>query len=788
MFKNYLKIAWRNLISNRLYSLLNIIGLSVAMAACFILLLYVYFEIGYDHHNEKLDRIYQVYTNFGNNNTFSTNKSTPVQVANVLKKDFPAVEEAAVASRQGKMLFGINNKQVRLETLAASASISRIFSFRFSPGSPQYIPADASSVVITRSAAAKLFGNEHPIGQTIKYNNHNLLKVAAVIEDLPANASVQFDALLSWETLLAEETWIKEEGWYNYSFTTYLLAKENADIAALNKGVGDILLKYDNNKNNKLFIYPFSSVHLYDEFKEGFPQGGRIRLIRLMLIMACSILLIGCINFMNMSTARSVKRAKEVGVRKAIGAPRKSLIAQFLGESMLLAVISFVIALALTIVLLPVFNTLLQLKLAIPYNNPTVWLAVTSVILFTGFIAGSYPAFFLSSFRPIKVLKGNLAGTGKTSVRPRQVLVVVQFTFAICLILSSIMIYRQVQYVKDRPLGYNNSRLIEFSPEGTLYENFEAFRQEAINANAIVDGTLSGSGINESFGSTWGITWPGQLAGEDKMMINQMATGYHFISTMGLTLVQGRDFSRALPSDSIAVILNEAAVKMMRLEQPLGKFIKWQGLDRHIVGVIKDFSYDNPFDLSKPMIIGFKKDWIGNVTLRLNPGLSVSASLTKLDALLKKMNPGYPFDYRFTDDIFAEKFHAEQMLGKLAFIFTILSVVISCLGLFGLAAFSAEQRQKEIGIRKVLGANISSIWLHLSGEFVGLVVIAFIIGATTSGYMMKEWLVKYEYHTNISLAVLITTLSLALLICLLTVSFQAIKAATANPVKALRTE
>lgn len=786
--KNYFKTAWRSLISNRLYSLLNITGLGVAMAACFILLLYVHFEVSYDHQNEKLDRIYQVYTNFGNNNEWSTIASTPVRVAEVLKKDFPAVEEAAVAMPGGKMLFGINEKQVRLETFLASASLSDIFTFRFLPGSPQQIPADASSVVLSRSAAEKLFGNENAVGQTIKYANEHLLKVGAVVEDLPANASLKFEALIPWETVTALQPWVKEEGWYNYSFITYLLAGKNTDIAALKKGVEGILLKYDNNKSNKLFIYPFSRNHLYGEFKNGLPDGGRIRLIRLMAIMACSILLIGCINFMNMSTARSVKRAKEVGVRKAIGAPRRSLIAQFLSESMLTAAIAFVLALALTSALLPVFNSLLQLKLSIPYDRPVLWLIATAVILFTGFLAGSYPALFLSSFRPVKVLKGSIAGAGKASVRPRQALVVVQFTFAIGLILSSIMVYRQVQYVKDRPLGYNNKGLIEFTPEGALGKNFEAFRREAIRAGAIVDGTLSGSGINESFGSTWGLTWPGQLAGEEKLMISQMAATYHFTSTMGLTLTQGRDFSEAQPSDSAAVILNEAAVKMMRLEQPLGKPIKWQGVNRQVVGVVKDFSYNNPFDLSKPVIIGFQKDWIENVTLKLNPATPVAENLAKLDHLLKKMNPGYPFDYRFTDRVFAEKFRDEQMLGNLAGIFTVLSVIISCLGLFGLAAFSAEQRQKEIGIRKVLGAGISSIWLHLSREFVGLVGIAFIIGASASGYLMKEWLMKYEYRTHVSPLILVTTFALALLICLLTVSFQAIKAAVANPVKALRTE
>ncbi|WP_345028377.1 ABC transporter permease [Ravibacter arvi] len=788
MIRNYFKTAWRNLASNRFYSLINIIGLGVAMAACFVLLLYVYFEVSYDHQNEKLGRIYKVYTNFRNNDEWSTGKYSPFQVAGVLKKDFPAVEEAAVGVGPWKTLFSVGDKQVRLETMAASASLSGIFTFRFLPGSPQYIPADASSVVITRSAAERLFGDENVIGRTLKHNNKYLLKVAAVMEDLPANSSLRFEAFIPLEVLIAQEPSVKGQGWYNYSYTNYLLVRENTDIAALNKEVGGILLKYDDNKNNKLFIYPFADSHLYDEFKNGLPEGGRIRMVRLMLIMAGAILLIGCINFMNMSTARSMKRAREVGVRKTVGAPRNLLIAQFLGESMLMAAISFIFALLLTIVLLKAFNSLLQLELSIPYDHPWVWLIATGVIVFTGFIAGSYPAFFLSSFRPVKVLKGSITGAGRASVRPRQVLVIVQFSFAICLILSSIVIYRQVQYVKNRPLGYENKGLIEFSPEGNLYQNFEAFRREAINANAIVDGTLSASGINESFGSTWGVTWPGQLPGEEKLMISQMATNYHFVSTMGLTLTQGRDFSEAYPSDSAALILNEAAVKMMRLEQPLGQTIKWQGTNRYVVGVVKDFSYNSPFDLSKPIVIGFRKDWAENITLKLNPGLPVSESLAKLDQILGKMNPGYPFDYRFTDEIFAGKFHAEQMLGNLALAFTVLSVLISCLGLFGLATFSAEQREKEIGIRKVLGASIGSIWLGLSKEFVGLVGIAFFIGATGSAYFMKQWLMKYEYHTNVSPLILIATLVLAALICLLTVSFQAMRAAIANPVKSLRAE
>ncbi|HEX7756076.1 MAG TPA: ABC transporter permease [Niabella sp.] len=788
MFKNYFKIAWRNLMRNRLYGSLNIIGLGIAMAACFILLLYVQEEFSYDRHNEKLPRIYQVYTNFKNNNTISTGKLTPVGVATAAKKDFPQVEEAAVTSGLGTMLLGKEDRMFRLETLAASPSFFNIFSCSFLQGNPGSLLKGTASVVLTRSSAEKIFGKTDVVGETVQYDKDHLLQVAAVIDDLPLNSSIRFDVLIPWDTYAGIEQWVKENAWYNYSFNSYILTKEHTDIPALNTAFDKMLLSVDNNKDNHLFIYPFSKVHLYDEFKEGMPSGGRIELVHLFLILALCILIIGAINFMNMGTARSVKRAREVGIRKAIGARRNLLMLQFVSESVLLALLSFILALVLIITLLPLFNRLMQLHLMIPYNEVPAWIFAGGVVLFTGLFAGSYPAFFLSSFNPVKVLKGSLNSAGKGPAKPRQVLVIIQFTFATCLILSSIVIFKQVHYVKNRPLGYNNKGLIELLPEGNLGTQFEVFREAAIRSGAIADGAISASGINNSNGSTFGVVWPGQLAGEDKMMISQITSRYHFVTTMGLQLTAGRDFSEAYPADSNAILLNEAAVKMMRLKNPVGQKIKWQGRNRDVVGVVRDFSINNPYDLSKPVIIGYMKDWIGNITLRLNPDLPVNESLNRIRQLLKQWNPGYPFDYKFTDAVFAEKFQSEEKLGTLAMLFTVLSVIISCLGLFGLVAFSAEQRQKEIGIRKVLGASVSNIWLNLSKEFVLLVLISFIIGSALSGYLMKEWLLRYEYHTRISAVVLIATLLLAVLICLLTISFQAIKAAIANPVKALRSE
>lgn len=790
MVGNYCKTAWRNLSRNKIYSLLNLTGLSVGLAVSFLLLLYVNHEFTYDHHNEKLADIFQVYTNHTTNNEISTGSATPVKVADVLKKDFPEVVQSAVALPLGKKVFTQQKQPVRLETFAASASFASIFTFHFIEGNLQSAFSQVNAIILTRAAAEKLWGRQTAIGKVIKYNNDKLVTVGAIIENLPANASIQFEAFLPWECYLTIEPWLTNDDWYNYNYNTYLLLKPETNITAFNQKLKNVIHTYDAGiKDNHLFAYPFSRTHLYNEFENGIPSGGRIGTVRLFLVMALAILLIACINFMNLSTARSGTRAREIGVRKVLGSPRSTLIAQFLSESLLLAFISLLLAIVLVTMLLPVFNTLVHLQLSIPYHNPYMWLTALAITCLTALLAGSYPAFFLSSFRPVKVLKGYLTHpAGQASLRPRQMLVVTQFSFSVCLILSSIIIFKQIHHVQNRPLGYQHNGLIELPAEGHLLTGFEAFRHKAIQAGAITDGAITGNGINYGAGSTWGVKWPGQLPGEEKIYINQMAVTYHFVSTFGLQLTAGRDFSTGSPSDTDGMLINEAAVKMLRLKNPLNQPVQWQGKERRIKGVVKDFSINNPFDLAKPMLIGFQKDWSANITLRLNAQQPVSESLNKLQAIYKKFNPEYPFDYQFTDAIFAEKFRNETIMGTLATSFTAIAVIISCLGLFGLATFSAERRRKEMGIRKILGATATSIWINLSAEFILLVIISFVIGAVVSGYIMNSWLLQYAYHTTLSIWVFAATIALALLICLVTVSFQALRTANTSLVKSLRAE
>jgi putative ABC transport system permease protein len=788
MIKNYFKIAWRNLIKNRLYSIINIGGLAIGMAVSFMLLLYVFNELSYDKFNTNSDRLYRVLRNQPSNGELMTNSATPIPLAPAITKDFPEVEKVARANWGNDVLMNYKDKALKVNTMAADSTLLDMFSFDFVYGNKKSALADQSSIVLTQSGAKAIFGDANPIGQVVKLNNKYPLKVSAVIKDNPANSSFNFNALISWSAYSAQQSWVKTSGWGNYSFLTYVMLKPAVSVDKVNAKLKGIVERYDpHNKENKMFLYPFAKFHLYSDFKNGVSVGGSIGYVRLFLMLAIGILIIACINFMNLSTARSERRAREVGVRKAIGANRFSLVLQFMGESLLMAFVAFLLALALVWVLLPVFNDIIRLQLSLPYGNLWAWLTAIAVTVFTGLVAGSYPALFLSSFKPVKVLKGQVI-TPKTTVRPRQVLVILQFSFAVCLILTSIFIYKQINYIKDRPVGYDRAGLVEMPDEGSMDSKFESFRLDAINAGAITDAALTSGSITNNQSSSWGITWQGQLPGEDKLPIDQMAVTYHFVSTYGLKLIQGRDFSKAYLSDSSAIILNQAAVKLMRFKDPMGQLVNYQGKNCKVVGVVENFVWGSPYEPVKPAIIGFIPGWTGSIALRLTPAKSVSQSLAILQGIYKKYNPEYPFEYKFTDDKFARKFQNEKLLGTMSAGFTCLAITISCLGLFGLASFSAAQRKKEIGIRKVLGASTGHLWFNLSKEFVILIMIAFIPGSLLSLWYVNDMFRNYTFHTDISAWVFIVTLVLSLVICLITVSWQAIKAALSNPVVSLRSE
>ena len=788
MIKNYFKVAWRNLKRNSLYSLINIGGLAIGMTVSFMLLIYVYNEFSFDKFNTNTDRLYRVLRNQPSNGELMTNGATPIPLAPAMLKDYPELDKVTRTNWPYDILMNYKNKGLKLNTMAADPSLLDMFSFDFVRGDKNSALKDISSIVLTESGAKGLFGDANPIGQVVRFNNKTPLKVTAVIKDNPVNSTFNFNALISWDQLAAQQSWIKTSGWGNYSFMTYAMLKPGASFEKVNAKLKGIVAKYDpNNKENTIFLYPFAQYHLYSDFKNSKAVGGEIEHVRLFMFLAIGILLIACINFMNLSTARSERRAREVGIRKAIGARRGGLVAQFMGESLLMAFISFLFSLALIWLLIDKFSTIIHVQLAVPYNNVFAWLAALGVILVTGIVAGSYPALFLSSFRPVKVLKGQVVSV-KSTVTPRKILVVIQFAFATFLILSSIFIYKQIIYLKNRPVGYDQRGLVELPDEGNMDKQFENFRRDAINAGAITDGALTGNSISNNNSSSWGITWSGQLPGEDKLPIDQIAVTYHFVNTYGLKLIEGRDFSEAYPADSLGIILNQAAVKLMRFKEPLGQIVKYQGNQCKVVGVVENFVWGSPHEPVKPAIIGFIKGWTGSIGLRLNPAKSVSNSMAIIQDIYKKYNPDYPFEFKFVDEKFANKFRTEKMLGNMAIGFTCLAIIISCLGLFGLASFSAEQRRKEIGIRKVLGASISNLWFNLSREFVWLVMIAFPFGALFSWFMVDKWMKDFTYRTSLSWWVFIATMVISLLICMATVSWQAIKAAVTNPVRNLRNE
>ncbi|OKS85952.1 ABC transporter permease [Mucilaginibacter polytrichastri] len=788
MILNHIKIIWRNLWKNKLYSFINIGGLAIGMAVSFILLLYVYNEFSFDKYHVNDARLFKVLINQPAAGEVYTGDATPLQLAGVLQKEYPGIEKAARVSERTKTLLVYNHNTLKFPLSVVDASFLDMFSIDFVKGNKHHAFDQPASIIISESTAKALFGAKDPMGQIIKYDNSVPVKVTGVMKELPANSSFKFKAIVSWAFLESIQPGIKSYSWGNYTFNTYVLTKPGINLYALNAAIKGVIARNDpGNKENQMLLYPYSDWHLHSQFKNGVSVGGSIEYVRLFLFLALGILAIACINFMNLSTARSEKRAREVGVRKVVGASRLVIIQQFLGESVIMALFSLVIALILVTVALPYFNILAHQNLELPYREPIMWAAVLLLTVGTGIVAGSYPALFLSSFKPVRVLKG-LTNAGKSTLRPRQILVIIQFTFASCLILCSILIYKQISFIRDKPVGYNQTGLIEMEEEGALEKSFENFRQDAINAGAIIEGAQTSGSLVNNGGNTWGVEWRGQIAGEEKLPFDQIVGTYHLSGTYGFKVLEGRDFSAARPADSAAIMLNEAAVKIMRFKEPIGQIVKWQGTNRTVVGVVNDFVWGSPYDPVKPAIIGFMKGWTGGIGLRLNPDKSISSDLAILQKVYKKYNPDYPFEYKFADEAFASKFQTERLLGTLSAWFTSLAIFISCLGLFGLASFSAEQRRKEIGVRKVLGASISHLWFNLSKEFIVLVIISFLIGASISFYYMSQWLAKYTYHTAISLWVFVLTIAISMVMCLVTVSFQAIKAAISNPVSSLRSE
>jgi ABC-type antimicrobial peptide transport system permease subunit len=789
MIKNYLKIAWRNIKKHKGFSAINGGGLTLGIASCMLLMLYVTYHLNYDHQFKNLDNIYIVENNQPADGKIYTFSATPGQAAAAIKNEAPGVVHSARAvSYSAGGLLTYNNNSFKKNGLFADPDFFSIFSYNFIKGDAVKSLTQVNSIIITRDLAQTLFGNSNPMGKIITRNNKAPLMVTGVIENIPANESYQFDFVIPYAQFEAEQPWTQKVGWGSNFCQTYVQLKDAASLNRANAILAPMVAKHTDGDKNQLFLFPVAKVHLYDKFDNGKLVGGTIDQIHLFEVLALCILLIACVNFMNLSTARSEERAKEVGIRKAIGSGRSSLIWQFIVESLMLSIASTIIAVVILLLCVPYFNELLQIKMAVPINEWSTWIIIISIGLITGLISGSYPAFYLSSFEPIKVLKGRFKG-GKSALPVRKILVVVQFAFAIFLITATICIYRQIQYVQNMGNGYNQNNLVEIPVEGNLDKKSDVLINELKEKGAITNATQVSLSITGSGNNTWGVDWPGKDP-NSKILFDILNTGYDFTNTIEVKLVGGRNFSAQYPLDTAGktVMVNEAAVAIMHLKNPVGAQIKYQGMPVTIVGVYKDFVRGSPYEKVPPMISQYDMANAVAIAMRLNPANSITANIDQINKSLKSINPAYPPVIHFVNADFEKKFKNERVLGMLSNIFGGLAIIISCLGLFGLAAHAAEQRTKEIGVRKVLGATVTGITALLSKDFLILVACAIPPAVGLSVWLLNDWLEKYQNRIALSWWIMALASVITIIIALITVSFQAIKAALANPVKSLRSE
>ena len=786
MIKNYFKIAYRNILRNKGFSSVNIIGLSIGMASALLILLWVQSELRFDRFFTNTDRLYMMYNRDKVDGGLSVWNSTPKPMAPALKKDYPEVEDAA---RFTNITFLVTNGDNHLNVRGAftDSSFLNMFSFPMLEGNPQQALNGNDNIVLTQKLAKKLFGNEEAIGKIVRVDSNANFTVSGVLKDLPDNTSFDFEYLLPWN-FFKKLGWA-DENWGNNSTRTYALLKPHTSQAAFDAKLRNIITSHST-ETTEVFSQSFNRLHLYSKDENGKLTGGQIETVRLFSIIAAFILLIACINFMNLSTARSEKRAKEVGIRKIAGARRPNLIAQFIGESILLSFIAFIIAIFLVQISLQGFNQLTGKQLSVDYSNFYFWLFAMGFVLFTGLIAGSYPAFYLSAFTPVKVLKGSFKKIN-APVAPRKVLVVLQFSFAIILIISTVIVEHQIQYAQNRDSGYDRENLIYAFTQGDADKNYQLIKQELLSSGAASSVTKSANPITQPWGSSWGFSWMGSTQADNKIDFVLLGADAGFVKTMGVKLSEGRDIDiYNYPTDSTAILLNETAIKAMHLKNPIGQIVKRDGdRDWHVVGVIKDFVFESPFEKKiRPVMVTGPAYFFQVIHIKLNPANGTANSFAKTEQIFKKYNPQYPFEYAFAEESYANKFKSQQRTGKLAALFAGLTIFISCLGLFGLASYMAENRIKEIGVRKVLGASVVSITVLLSREFLKLVLIAFIIASPLAWYAMHTWLQSYTYRINIEWWVFAAAGVLSIVIAFATVSFQAIRAAVSNPVKSLRTE
>ncbi|WP_316818364.1 ABC transporter permease [Pedobacter nyackensis] len=790
MFRLNLKIALRNLWRNKTSSVINVIGLTVGLSACILLLLYVNYEVNFDRHYKEADKIYQVMTNFqdASGKITSTGTSPGNGIAMAIRSKIPEVDVIARIAGGRKSLIANKENGFKKIDLFADPEILKIFNYEFITGNPEVALNTPNAIVLTEGTAKLLFGTTDVLDKMVKYVNKIDLKVTGVIKDLPANTSLRFDYLIPWSFYQTIDDEARNPGWGNFSFLAITRLNDRAELDFVNSKVKKLFNEIYTEQRNENFLYPYSDLHLHGKFLNGKNVGGDIERIYLFIALAFGILLIACINFMNMATAKSERRAKEVGIKKTIGATRSSLVSQFLTEAMMLTIVAVLIALTIVEISLPMFNNLLGIEISIDYMGLAYWLGIVSVTLLTGLLAGVYPAMFLSSFNPIQIFKKKTARARFIPINLRQVLVVGQFCFAIMLIIATLVIYKQIQFIKNRPVGYNINLLAEMPQSGELHGKFELFKEQVLKSGAVISVNQASRSMTHVSNWFYGLKWPEMEKQGEEIVFNRLETQYDFVKTNGVQMLAGRDFSNKFASDTAAILLSGTAVKMMKLKDPVGKTVNLFGNQLTIIGVFKDFLWDSPYHSGRPMVINFSKSEGGNINMRLNPANSLSKNIELISVIVKNINPQYPVEIKFVDDLYADKMQSEKILGVLANLFGGIAIFISCLGLFGLTAYSAEQRTKEFGVRKVLGASVVSIMQLLSLSFMKMILVAVVIGVPLACYLMNKWLGNFEFRTVISWWIIVVSIFTTIIVAFFTVSFQAYKAAKANPVDALKYE
>jgi putative ABC transport system permease protein len=790
MLKNYFKTAWRNIVRNKGYSALNIFGLAMGMAVALIIGLWVHKEYTYDKFLSDYQRLFLVRRNYyGNGDTVNYNGSS-LKLADALRNQVPEFEYVAETDYMGPHGLSVGDKKFYIPGSQTAKDFLKIFQFPLLEGNPGEVLKDPYSIVLTESTAKALFGDQDPMYKHVRFDNKNDLTVTGILKDLPANSSFQFNFLVPFSYYEANNDFPKNARHQNFEwngFQTFVKLKPGVSFAQVSTKIRDIeKVDKDNimSSRTNVILQPLENWHLLGRYENGKELSGFGEYVHMFSIIGVLVLIIACINFVNLATARSAKRAREVGVRKAIGSRKKDLVFQFLTESLLLTSIAGLFALFFVQMALPAFNTLTASKINIPFTNPVFWCIILSGVSFIALAAGSRPAFYLSSFNPVKVLKGTLQ-TGKVASLPRKLLVVLQFSCSVALIISTFIVYQQIQYGKDRPAGFNMNRLMMTDMNEDLRRNYTVIKNEMLKKGIAETVTMASAQITWTGWHRDVSSWPGKKSGETVDM-GVISVSQDYFKTVGMKIMEGRGFVGS--TDTLNVICNEAAIKLMRLKNPLGQSITFIDAPLKIIGIAKDALTVSPFAPADPTIFLYDPGPGQSMMYRLSPGIKTSDAIDQLSALFYKFNPAYPYTYQFADQSYASKFDLEVLIGKLAGLFAGLAIFISCLGLFGLAAYMAEQRTKEVGIRKVLGASLPQVWYLLSKDFIVLVLISIVIASPLALYFLLSWLQKYSYRISIGAGVFIWAGLTAIVITLITISFQAIKAALINPAQTLRSE